>query len=115
MKEIIALDFDGVIHSYISGWKGVDCIPDPPVPYAEEAINILRDKGYEVVVWSTRCSEPDGICAIRNWLKEWHITVDKVVMTKPPCVWYIDDRAITFKGDWRQTLVDILKFRSYLD
>jgi hypothetical protein len=30
-KPILCLDFDGVIHSYSSGWKGADVIPDPPV------------------------------------------------------------------------------------
>lgn len=29
-KPILCLDFDGVIHSYASGWKGADVIPDPP-------------------------------------------------------------------------------------
>jgi len=28
-KPILCLDFDGVIHSYSSGWKGADVIPDP--------------------------------------------------------------------------------------
>ena len=37
-KPIICLDFDGVIHSYTSGWKGAAVIPDPPVPGALEFI-----------------------------------------------------------------------------
>jgi hypothetical protein len=31
-KPILCLDFDGVLHSYTSGWKGAAVIPDPPVP-----------------------------------------------------------------------------------
>ena len=37
-KPTLCVDFDGVIHSYISGWKGADVIPDPPVPGAIEAL-----------------------------------------------------------------------------
>jgi len=114
-KKTIVLDFDGVIHSYISGWKGADCIPDPPLPYVKEAVDILRHEGYEVVIWSTRCTYPLGRQAIKDWLKKWDIEVDSMIAVRPPCICFVDDRAITFKGDWRQTMIDILDFKSYLD
>ena len=37
-KPILCLDFDGVIHSYTSGWKGARIILDPPVPGALDFI-----------------------------------------------------------------------------
>jgi hypothetical protein len=38
---ILCLDFDGVIHSFKSGWKGAGKIPDPPVEGAIEWIRSL--------------------------------------------------------------------------
>lgn len=28
-KPILAVDFDGTLHSYTSGWKGADVVADP--------------------------------------------------------------------------------------
>ena len=44
-KPTVVFDFDGVIHSYTSGWKGTAEIPDPPVPGIGEAITKLRQLG----------------------------------------------------------------------
>jgi len=49
-KKTIVFDFDGVIHSYTSGWQGISVIPDPVVPEIQAAINYLRMEGYEVIV-----------------------------------------------------------------
>ena len=57
-----------MIHSYTSGWKGATIIPDPPVPGIKEAIEIIRQL-YNVVVVSSRCSSPEGVTAIMNYLK----------------------------------------------
>ena len=45
-KGTIVFDFDGVIHSYTSGWKGENVIPDPPVPGIKEVIDDLKSEGY---------------------------------------------------------------------
>ena len=113
MKKTVVFDFDGVIHSYTSGWKGVDVIPDAPVNGIKEAINEIRAAGYEVVVVSTRCSTPEGFGAIRAWLIDNEITVDDVMIVKPPAIVYIDDRAICFDGDSAALLGKIQTFKPW--
>ena len=69
-KKTVVFDFDGVIHSYTSGWKGAEDIPDPPVPGISEAIERIRMAGYRVVVVSTRCYRPEGMGAVRRYLRD---------------------------------------------
>ncbi|WP_024351055.1 HAD domain-containing protein [Aurantimonas coralicida] len=124
-KKLICLDFDGVLHSYSSGWQGCDKIADGPVPGAMAFLRRLVEDGrFDVVVHSSRCSDPAGIEAIKKWLAK-HIMgsapsrIDgdflvqdgefdsraifeaiRVVDKKPPAVVTIDDRAIMFDGTW---------------
>jgi ribonucleotide monophosphatase NagD (HAD superfamily) len=103
MKQTIILDFDGVLHSYSSGWQGAACAPDPPTPGAKEGVARLREK-YQVVVCSSRCHQPGGTDAIRDWLAQHGIEVDLVTSDKPPHVVVVDDRALRFEGDWQAVL-----------
>ena len=112
-KKTIVFDFDGVIHSYTSGWQGISVIPDPVVPEIQAAINYLRMEGYEVIVVSTRCARPDGKLAVIRYLIDNHIVVDDVVAYKPPAICYIDDRAICFDGDALGLISKIRKFKPW--
>lgn len=69
MKPILCLDFDGVIHSYSSGWKGAAEIPDPPVPGAMEAILGYLAEGFEVAIFSSRSKSFWGRIEMRAWLR----------------------------------------------
>ena len=51
---ILAIDFDGVLHSYSSGWKGSRNIPDPPVDGAIEWLNGLVSDGESVCAMAPR-------------------------------------------------------------
>lgn len=119
-KPILCLDFDGVIHSYASGWKGADVIPDPPV---DGAMKFIWDatEHFRVAVFSSRSNQPGGLAAMRTWLEKhfrgyWgtHATQadDKFSeiewpTEKPAAMITIDDRALTFDGSW--PTIEVLK------
>jgi phosphoglycolate phosphatase-like HAD superfamily hydrolase len=113
--KTICFDFDGVIHSYVSGWKGADVIPDPPVEGISEVIQELREQGYQVVINSARCGQENGVAAILKYLDENNIRVDKVCLHKPPALMYVDDRAIHFNGNPKDLLKAIKGFKCWLD
>lgn len=115
MKQTVVFDFDGVIHSYTSGWQGVTAIPDPPVPGIAEALKEIHDAGYEVCVVSTRCQHLIGVEAIMDWLRlhELNKCVDRVLAEKPPAIVYIDDRAICFDGHPETLLGKIQNFKPW--
>jgi len=125
-RPILCLDFDGVIHSYGSGWRGAAIIPDPPVP---GAIEFLRAAAGEfcVHVYSSRSHQEGGIQAmeayisaavaevIDTWPKDeltdprltgmeaaeaWVRAWITFPTHKPPASVSIDDRCITFRGEW---------------
>ena len=109
----VVLDFDGVIHSYVSGWQGIDVVPDPPVLGIGEEIDRIRAAGYRVVVVSTRCADPAGMGAVMKYLNEHEIKVDAVQAEKPPAKVYVDDRALLFDGNPKGLLEKIQQFRPW--
>lgn len=103
MKQTVIIDFDGVLHSYKSGWQGADNIPDPPTDGAKEAVAKLREN-YKVVVVSSRCHQDGGLSAVISWLDKHQIEVDLVTNDKPPHIVVVDDRAFRFNGNWQEVL-----------
>ena len=101
-RRTICVDFDGVIHSYTSGWKGVDIIPDPPV---EGAIEWLQEmvKHFQVAIFSSRSSNGGAIIAMRVYLEKHGLPRDVLrkinfPTTKPAAHLSIDDRGFCFTG-----------------
>lgn len=112
-KQTVVLDFDGVVHSYISGWKGLTEIIDPPVQGIEDCIKSLREK-YRVVIVSSRSANLTGRRAIEEWLDKHDIEVDDICCEKPPAIAYVDDRAICFDGDARNLKAQIDNFEPWM-
>lgn len=121
-KPILCLDFDGVIHSYTSGWKGARNIPDPPVPGALNFIIDAIESNWQVVIHSSRARHWGGIGAMRSWLQkhagnQWDTMGPSFCEVqfcrwKPAAVVTLDDRAITFTGVW-PALESLKKFKPW--
>ena len=123
-KPILCLDFDGVIHSYTSGWQGAQNIPDPPVPGALEFL-VSAVEHFEVHIFSSRTHQ-DGVIAMYKWLahhlhlagrdeRDAYDFATKVIKWpehKPPAMITIDDRALTFTGEWPR-LDELLAFKPW--
>lgn len=114
-KKTVVFDFDGVIHSYISGWKGIEIIPDEPVSGIRETIAELRNAGYYVAVVTTRATEMKGIEAVWAYLKKYDIKVDSVQSMKPPAICYVDDRGLKFDGNTKGLVEKIKNFHSWTE
>jgi len=63
----IILDFDGVIHSYTSGWKGPRTIKDPVVPGAMEFI-YTASFNFDIAILSSRSHYFRGRSAMKNYI-----------------------------------------------
>ena len=109
-REIICIDFDGVIHSYEHGWQDGDIYGTVVEGFWEWAL-IAQEK-FKLVIYSSRSSDPNMLVQMHNWLNnEWqkYCTTKQLIQPipnyhytreKPAAFITIDDRAITFKGDW---------------
>lgn len=111
MKEII-VDFDGTICKYAFPECG------EPTPKVHEALNFLRSIGYKITIHSCRTShywqmlfgqDPMKQLEIMiDYLKKYNIPYDRIcLLEKPVADYYIDDRAIQFKGSWEDTLTEL--------
>lgn len=114
-KKTVLVDFDGVLHSYTSGWKGPTIIPDPPVEGAIEWLDrLLQDGRFKVCIFSTRNHQEGAIEAMREYLLENGIPTALVAqldfpLKKIPAVLTIDDRGFHFRGKF-PTLDSIAEF-----
>jgi phosphoserine phosphatase len=116
LAKVIAFDFDGVIARY-GGWVDKDHHHEPN-PEVFKAIKLLKEKGFKILVHSTRGDE-----LIRNYCEKYSIPVDYINRRpdkegenpgKPIAYVYVDDRAICYKGEKADDLVkEIENFKAY--
>ncbi len=128
-RPIVCIDFDSTIHLYSRGWQD-GSIYDDVVPgffaWAARAKDHLR-----LVIYSSRSKTEEGRDAMKVWLAHqlslwiengWNggatIGMDNFEFAheKPPAFLTIDDRAVTFMGDWndpRISVESILAFKPW--
>ncbi len=108
-KPILLVDFDGVIHSYTSGWKGANVVSDPPVPGAREFLHQALEH-FKVMIYSSRSRQEGGVFAMQLWMNRNDInpTAFEFPTEKPAAFLTIDDRAVCFEGTFpdARTLLD---------
>lgn len=105
----VLLDFDGVLNMY-TGWRGF-FEHFPPRPGAVDFLRRLKEGGNCIVIHTVR---PD-IADTWAWLEEHGMKeyITDITNIKPPGVALLDDRAITFTGDFEKAYNDIRGFKAH--
>lgn len=113
-RYTIAVDFDGVLHSYVTPWSEACICPDPPVDGAIEWLNGIVAK-FDVVILTTRGDQDGGNEAVMAWLREYGYSGPDLLVTskKVPALVYIDDRAWRFDGQNFPTSDEIHRARPW--
>lgn len=114
-KPAAVIDLDGTIAREDSR----DLMANEPEPGAREALQRLKDAGFEVVVYTCRTnsrSTPDvegEASNVKEWLDRHEIPYDRIDLGyegKPHAQVYIDNKAMRYEGgaaDW-ENVVDAI-------
>jgi hypothetical protein len=107
---IIAIDFDGTLHT--GRWPGLGA----PAPYARDVMRRLKEDGHYLIIWS--CREGQRQTEMVNWLLEHEIPFDRVNDNHPDGValygstsrkvyahLYVDDRQVGGMPIWEEVYV----------
>lgn len=120
-EKVAAIDFDGTIVPWgpLMGDK-------EPIPGARETIDAWRRAGYTIVIFTSRLSRTWAKSVVGNngweqsrFLDEQHdyvartlrkagIEFSYITSEKIPCEFYVDDKAVGFRGDWQNVVNDDL-------
>jgi len=118
-RQSIAVDVDGVIHSYRTKWEAAHILPDEPVA---GAINWLLELSsiYDIAINSTRCNSWRGRRGVKKWLQKhvpehlWKDFEKKLSFHgKPQALVYVDDRAWRFDGTRLPSLGELSRARPW--
>jgi len=113
--KTVAVDFDGTISDY-RGFRGSGVFGEP-VGGAREALEEMKRKGWRIIVNTCRL-EVDKVASYMNL---WSLPYDYInfnpegysQMLHPGKVLadaYVDDRSVSFRGDWKETVEELDRF-----
>lgn len=115
-SNTIAIDFDGVIHSFELGFHD-GTVYGTPIEGSIESIKKIAEK-YIIVIYTAKAKKDrplingmTGTELVWEWLHKYDLAkyIKDVTAEKPRCICYIDDKAIQFKN-WNQSLTDLTTF-----
>lgn len=108
--RVYAFDFDGVIAQY-EGWKGDD-VQGKPREAVVDAIRLLKKQGNTIIIHSTRGDEMLRQYCVAHEIPFDYINenplIEGVNQGKPMATAYVDDRAVCYKGQTAEELVEEL-------
>lgn len=115
--KTICIDIDGTISHFIE-WQGSDKFGNV-LSGAVENISKLKEAGYFIIIYTTRSDKED----IKNFLDRNNIPFDAInenpyqpqnaIGGKPMADVYLDDRNVSFNGDWNKAYNDVITFRTW--
>jgi hypothetical protein len=106
----IAIDFDGVIHTFDKGFYDGTCYGDP-IDGSLEALKEIS-KSYNIIIFTAKAkpSRPlvngkTGTELVQEWLEKHDVMqyVSEITAEKPRSQIYIDDKGYHFKN-WNDTM-----------
>jgi len=109
----LAIDFDGVIHTFDKGYFDGTCYGSP-IPGSLEALKMLSKK-FRIIIFTAK-AKPDrplvngktGTEIVREWLEKHGVSecVHEITSEKPRALLYVDDNGYRFEN-WEDTLAFI--------
>jgi adenylyl-sulfate kinase len=105
-RKTVAIDFDGVIHKYSQGFKGLDNAYDEPMEGTFQALTKLKSLGFQLKIMSSRPAP-----VIEEWLEKYGMSelISEVSNHKFPATIYIDDRGFKFESwDQMDEIIEIM-------
>jgi hypothetical protein len=110
---VVCVDFDGTLFPYRPLYE-----QNPPMPNAVETMWWLKAQGYKIVIFTSRLSpswleesgesEQRSFAWVEGLLVQNNIPYDMITAEKVPAEYYIDDRAIAFRGSWLQVKKEVM-------